>query len=166
MHLVAVQGLHRFYNPKNGDVLASWMTRQGRELAIEDNVRYLASAIAEVCLDFGDPDRLVYAGFSQGVAMAYRAAAGSGFPCDGLIALAGDVPPDVAAAQPEAFPPVLLGRGTGDEWYTAEKMERDLEALGRMGVEVEPCVFDGGHVWSPEFYRAAEGFLGRIAGDD
>jgi predicted esterase len=44
-------------------------------------------------------------------------------------------------------------------------MEQDLAALDRLGVEVELCVFEGGHVWSPEFYRAAEGFLARIAAD-
>lgn len=164
-HLVAVQGLHRFYHPKTGDVLASWMTRQGREQAIEDNVRYLESVIAEVRRDLGADGRLVFAGFSQGVAMAYRAAAGSSFPCHGLLALAGDVPPDVAELAPSTLPPVLLGRGTEDEWYTAEKMEQDLAALDRLGVEFETCVFAGGHVWSPEFYRAAEGFLARIASD-
>ncbi len=193
-HRVAVQGLHRFYNPKardfdprNPEVFASWMTRQGRELAIDDNVRYLASVIAEVCSDpprpprgrdrdLGTPRRLVFAGFSQGVAMAYRAAARSGFPCHGLIALAGDVPPDVAAVcrplggrgrkpQYDAFPPVLLGCGTEDQLYTPEAMEKDLATLSRMGVEVEPCVFDGGHVWSPEFYRAAGDFLAGVAGD-
>ena len=66
---------------------------------------------------------------------------------------------------PAAFPPVLLGCGTRDELYTPEAMEKDLETLARLGIEVEPCVFDGGHVWSPEFYRAAEGFLARIAAD-
>ncbi len=170
-HRLAVQGLHRFYNPKardfdpqNPEVLASWMTRQARELAIDDNVRYLTSVIAEVVRDLGSCDRLVFAGFSQGVAMAYRATARSGFPCHGLIALAGDVPPDVAAIEHDAFPPVLLGCGTEDQLYTPEAMKRDLETLDRMGVEVEPCVFDGGHVWSPEFYRAAGSFLARVAG--
>ena len=38
--IVAVQGLHRFYT-KGGDVVASWMTREDRELAIADNVAYV-----------------------------------------------------------------------------------------------------------------------------
>ena len=72
-------------------------------------------------------------GFSQGVAMAYRAAALVQRPCDGVIALAGDVPPDVAPLA-ASLPKVLLGRGTEDKWYTAEKAAKDravLEGAGR-----------------------------------
>lgn len=161
--LCAVGGLHRFYNTRTGDVLASWMTSQDRKQAIDDNVRYVSAVVAEVRRRYETSDRLVFAGFSQGVAMAYRAAARSGFVCDGLLALAGDVPPDVAAARQGSLPPVLLGRGTEDEWYSEEKMAADLETLDEMGVEVETCVFEGGHDWTTEFYSAAGSFLARIA---
>ena len=36
--LVAIQGLNRFYRGRSTDVVASWMTREDRELAIADNV--------------------------------------------------------------------------------------------------------------------------------
>src|SRR5262245_25946469 len=39
--LVAVQALHRFYARREQRVVASWMTRQDRELAIADNVDYV-----------------------------------------------------------------------------------------------------------------------------
>src|SRR5688572_17942402 len=45
--LVSVQGLHRFYTRQEG-VVASWMTRQDRELAIGDNVDYVGRVLAEV----------------------------------------------------------------------------------------------------------------------
>ena len=32
--IVSVQGLHRFYRARSQDVVASWMTRQDRELAL------------------------------------------------------------------------------------------------------------------------------------
>jgi predicted esterase len=161
--LCAVQGLHRFYNTRTGDVLASWMTSQDRDLAIADNLRYVAAVVAEVRDRHRCADRTVVAGFSQGAAMAYRAASGSLGRCDGLIVLAGDVPPDVAASKPESFPPVLVGRGTGDEWYTEEKMGQDLAALAELGADVTACVFDGGHDWTPEFYAAAGELLTRVA---
>ncbi len=161
--LCAVQGLHRFYNTRTGDVLASWMTSQDRELAIADNVRYVAAVVAEVRERYQLADRTVVAGFSQGVAMAYRAAASSFGHCHGLIVLAGDVPPDVAASPPETFPPVLVGRGTQDEWYSEEKMDKDLAVLSDLGADVTACVFDGGHDWTPEFYAAAGEFLARLA---
>jgi predicted esterase len=162
--LCAVGALHPFYNPKTGDVIDSWMTSRGRDQAIVDNVSYVARAVLEVRRRYKTSSRLVFAGFSQGVAMAYRAAAGSGIPCHGLIALAGDVPPDVAG-NGNHLPQVLLGRGTEDAWYTEAKMDADLAALGKLGAEVETCVFEGGHDWTPEFYARAGEFLRRIGQD-
>lgn len=162
--LCAVEALHPFYHPKEGEVIASWMTRQNREAAILDNVRYVASVIAAVRQRYETSDRLVFAGFSQGVAMAYRAAAGCGYACHGIIALAGDVPPDVAARELPQAPSVLLGRGSEDTWYDEEKMGKDLAALAKKGMEVEACNFAGGHVWADAFYEAAGAFLTRLRG--
>lgn len=163
--LCAVQGLHRFYNTRTGDVLASWMTSQDRERAIVDNVRYLKAVVTEVHERYRPGERTVVAGFSQGVAMAYRAAtSGCVDPCHGLIALAGDVPPEVRSSALPEFPPVLLGRGTADEWYSEEKMDKDLAVLADLGADVTACVFDGGHDWTPEFYAAAGAFLTRVDG--
>ena len=53
------------------------------------------------------------------------------------------------------LPPVLIGRGTGDPWYTEEKMARDLEALRARGTRVETLVFAGGHDWAPAFLEGA-----------
>src|SRR5436305_15294143 len=89
--LVAVQGLNRFYRGRgSGIIAASWMTSQDRDRAIRDNIDYVRSVVAE----FPSPRSLVFLGFSQGVAMAYRAA--SNHPnTSAIIALAGEVPPDV-----------------------------------------------------------------------
>lgn len=161
--LVSIQGLHRFYNRQN-TVVASWMTRQDRELAIEDNAAYVDAVLDAVSGEAGDPRRLVFAGFSQGVAMAYRAAARTRRTCHGLIALAGDVPPDVAgAARP--LPPVLIGRGTTDSWYTEAKMNDDLRTLARDRVSVQPVVFEGGHEWGAPFLEAAGRFLVQVSGE-
>ena len=159
--LCSVAGLHRFYHPKTQEVIASWMTKQDREVMIEDNLRYVAAVISEVRRSEKTSETLVMAGFSQGVAMTYRAALGCGFVCHGLLILAGDVPPETARAAPDGkrFPPVLLGRGTEDNWYTEEKMQADLEVLEQGGAEVTPCVFRGGHVWTEDYLQAAGRFL-------
>lgn len=160
--LCAVQALHPFYNQKTGDVVASWMTRLDREHAIADNVRYVGEVVAEVRRDFGAGETLVYAGFSQGAAMAYRAAAagasGSG-ACRGLVVLGGDVPPELDLT---GLPQVLIGRGTGDTWYTQDKLERDLALLAGKGVRARSLVYQGGHEWTEEFRRAAGAFLAEI----
>ena len=159
--IVAVQSLHLFYT-KGGDVVGSWMTKQGRELAIPDNVRYVAAVVARVQRDFPCDGGLVYAGFSQGASMAYRAAARSGHACDGLVALGGDMPPDVADDASTRLPPVLVGRGEADSWYTAAKLDQDLERLSRLGVTARSVVFAGGHEWTEPFRAAMGDFLAAI----
>ena len=156
--LCAAQGLHPFYN-RSGEVIASWMTRQDRELAIRDNILYVAGVVAELKRTLPVADGLVFLGFSQGAAMAYRAAAGSGHPCRGVVVLGGDVPPELADRDLAGFPPVLLGRGSSEEWYDAAKMEHDVELLRGKGVDVRPVVFTGGHEWTSEFRAAAGTFL-------
>lgn len=146
--LVSVQGLHRFYS-RGDEIAASWMTRQDRELAIADNIEYVGRVLDEL----KPYERVVFAGFSQGVAMAYRAA--NAFGCDGLIILAGDVPPEI----PKITVPVLLGRGKDDTWYTDQRLKYDLKFLS----DVTTCVFDGGHEWSDEFRAAAREFLSRLS---
>jgi predicted esterase len=157
--VVSVQALHRFYT-RTQEVVANWMTRQDRELEIADNTAFVWSVVHDVQRSYRTRRPIVFAGFSQGVAMAYRAAAAA--PCDGLIVLAGDVPPDVAPRAGD-LPPVLLGRGVSDEWYTAEKAAADLRVLQSAGVAVEESVFDGGHVWDERFSQAARGFLQQLA---
>ena len=147
--LISIQGLHRFYS-KGGEVVASWMTKEDREHAIADNVDYVARVLTAVAEEPGITRPMIYVGFSQGVAMAFRAAAFVQHPCDALIALASDVPPDVAPVA-GTLPRVLLGRGDRDELYEADQAAKDLAVLNSAGVNVEEHVFSGGHLWAPAF---------------
>lgn len=157
--LVAVQALHPFYGRKER-VVASWMTRDDRELAIADNIDYVGRVLAHVRGSHPTGRTLVFSGFSQGGAMAYRAA--STYPADGVIILAADVPPDISERRGTPLPPVLLGRGTQDEWYTEAKQAADLDVLARLDARVETCVFEGGHEWTDAFRAAASAFLRRV----
>ena len=47
---------------------------------------------------------VVYAGFSQGVAMAFRAAVLGRWPCAGVVAVGGDVPPELLEDRSLAVP--------------------------------------------------------------
>ena len=151
--VAAVQALHPFYT-RTGSVVANWMTSLDRELAIADNLTY----VRKVSASLPKPQSLVLAGFSQGAAMAARAAAFAGLDPAGLILLGGDVPPEIVADPEVQLPPVLLGRGTGDEWYTEEKFKKDLSFL-ETKARVTPCVFAGGHEWTDAFREAAGDFL-------
>jgi predicted esterase len=160
--LCSIQGLHAFYRRKTGEVVASWLTRLDRDLAVDDNVRYIADVIDRLKRDYPVGDALVYGGFSQGAAMAYRAALRSGHPCQGVLALGGDAPPDVMKANLEGFPPILIGRGAKDEFYSAEKLAADEAALAARGLNAKICSFEGGHEWADEFREAAGEFLRTI----
>jgi len=70
----AIQALHPFYTRRD-EVVANWMTRFDRERAIADNVAYVAAAVERLLQALPGAGPLVYAGFSQGIAMAYRAGA-------------------------------------------------------------------------------------------
>ena len=161
--LVAVQALHPFYT-RSERVVASWMTREDRELAIADNLAYVAAVVEAVQREFEvTTSAIAFAGFSQGGAMAYRAAASRAalrLGAGGVIVLAADVPPDVSA--PGSLPAVLIGRGSADAWYTEEKMAADLDRLAHVAAGVDTCVFDGGHEWTDAFASAAGAFLNRL----
>ena len=161
-NLVAVQALHRFYNPKSREVVGSWMTSLDREQVIEDNISYVRRVVAELREERGN-GKLVFAGFSQGAAMAWRAAARCG-PCHGLVVLGGDLPGDVAQVVALALPPVLLGRGEQDAFYTGPQLEMDLAGLKSLGVRAEVVRFEGGHEWGAGFLTAAGRFLERVKG--
>jgi len=156
--VVSVQGLHRFYQRRTNDVIASWMTRQDRELAIADNLAYVGSIVEKLLRERSFP-HVVFAGFSQGVAMAFRAAAASTCRVAGVIAAGGDVPPEIAAAGLAKVGSALLCRGVRDEWYTAATFAEDQRRLREANVAVHPLEFDGGHEWTADVIAAADDFL-------
>ncbi len=160
--LVAVQALHRFYSAKTQEVVGSWMTSLDREQAISDNLTYVARVLAELRADHGDGP-LVFAGFSQGAAMAWRAAAFGG-PCQGLVILGGDLPGDVAEAPGLDLPPTLLGRGERDSLYTAPQLAKDLTVLEGRSLKPEVVSFKGGHEWGLGFLEAVGRFLEAVRG--
>ena len=157
--LVSIQGLHRFYQRRRDEVIANWMTRQDRELAIADNRAYVAAVLDALEREWPGAPRVVLSGFSQGVAMTFRAAASLPRMVDGVIAVCGDVPPELDTASLARIPAALVCHGSRDEWYTQAKFDHDIGRLRAAGADVTPVGFDGGHEWSGEVLRAAAVFL-------
>ena len=145
--LVSVQGLHRFDARGHGKVVASWMTREDCDQAIADNLGYVNRVVRAALPGAGD-EATVASGFSQGVAMAYRAAVMGERRAAVVIAIGGDVPPDVKEAPSDRFPPILIAGGESDEWYTAAKLEADEVFLRGRGHPDEIFRYAGGHVWT------------------
>ena len=157
--IVAIQALHRFYRRGNDEVVASWMTRQDRELAIADNLAYVNAVVdAEWSARLGSRC-VVFSGFSQGVAMAFRAAVRSAHPVGGVIAVGGDVPPELDRAALGCLGRVLLCRGVRDQWYSREKFQQDQARLLDAVVDTTAVEFECGHEWSPDVVDVVAQFL-------
>ena len=154
--LVSIQALHRFYKGSSEEVVASWMTRQDRDAAITDNIAYIDRVVETLAPP--DPP-IVFAGFSQGVATAFRAALRGKRRGAAVIAVGGDVPPELLDDSSLTFPPVLQARGERDAWYTADKHDADVGALASRGVAVERLVFAGAHEWNDDVSSAAGRFI-------
>jgi predicted esterase len=159
--IVSVRALHLFYT-KGGDVVGSWMTKLDRDDAVADNAAYVSAIVTEVKAALPVDGRLAFIGFSQGASMAYRAAARGGHPCQAVLAIAGDMPPEVADDALFRWPPVLITRGEQDRYFAADKMERDVAHLRGRGADVETVVFPGGHEWADPVFAAAGSLLTRV----
>lgn len=156
---VSVQALNRFYTRGDEAVVASWMTREDREVAIADNIQYLQNAATAVAAGAAT---IVFLGFSQGASMSSRAAARVSPRPAGVILLGGDIAPDVKEDPSVQLPPVLIACGVRDTWYEA-RMDKDLAFLADRGIPHEVVRFDGGHEFSDEFAAAAGRWLERFA---
>src|SRR5262245_14023420 len=158
----AVQGLNRYYAGRSRPLVANWMTSQDRELAIADNVARVDRVLDALERELGPPRTIVFAGFSQGVAMAYRAGMLGRRPCDAILAVCGDVPPELMSASTRPWPRVLAATGAHDEWYTPARLEADFEFLKTRRPDAERLVLEAGHEWSHAVVAAAGRWLAEI----
>ncbi len=157
--VVSIQALHRFYQRRTDKVVASWMTRQDRELAIADNLAYIASCIEAIEAEWPTVPRFVFAGFSQGAGMAFRAAVQRPPGTVSVITAGGDVPPELTPAGLSRLSRVLIARGASDAWYPEAQFTADQQRLRDAAVPVQPLEFEGGHGWPAELLAASADFL-------
>jgi predicted esterase len=95
--------------------------------------------------------------------MAYRAAVLGSHRAAGVIALGGDIPPEVKTGELlRPWPAVLIGGGEGDTWFTPAKAEADAAFLAAQHVPHDVVRFTGGHEWTDEFRAAAARWLQRV----
>jgi predicted esterase len=152
----SIEALHPFYNAK-GNLGACWMTSRERERCICENVRYADAVIKCVKISYAVSEVLVFQGFSQGTAMACRAALLGGHRASGVMLLGGDIPPELEVSG--GIGRVHLARGSIDRFYPQEQYERDAVRLLDAAVTFDSCLYKGSHWANEEYFKAAGEFL-------
>jgi len=139
------------------------MTRQDRGAAIADNVAYVTKCMDAVAAEYPTLPTVVFAGFSQGVAMAFRAAASAAQRTIGVIAVGGDIPPEIAPSALERVSAALLIRGATDNWYSEKQFAEDEQRLRHSAVAVRAVTLNAGHDWAGDLNLPASQLLQELA---
>ena len=132
------------------------MTREDRDVEIEDYVRYLDLLAARILAAVPAQPRLSIHGFSQGTATACRWVAFGNIRPSHLVLWGNGVPPDLPL---ERYGAVLtkagleLAIGTRDKYISAADVDREQARLAAAGLTPQIHRFDGGHRVNPELLK-------------
>jgi predicted esterase len=148
--LVAPEALSRAYFEEGGGrrVGASWMTREDREVEIEDYVRYLDLLAHRILAAVPEPPRVQVHAFSQGTATACRWVSFGGLRPERLVLWGGGVPPDLPL---DRYGPTLtrsglvIAIGNRDKYISQADVDREQVRLAAAGLTPTVHRFDGGH---------------------
>jgi predicted esterase len=153
--VIAPEALSRFYledvtsrmQSGNNRVGASWMTRENRQMDIDNYIHYL-DAVYRQEIPPAHPLRVTILGFSQGAATATRWAVHGQVPFHRLILWAGIFPPDMdleTGREVLKDKEVVVVYGTADPYLTDERFA-ELETLSaRLHITPKQVTFEGAH---------------------
>ena len=152
----SIQALHSFYNTHE-KIGYSWMTSNNREYRIQENVQYINTVIIEIKKKYSLNDIVVFHGFSQGTAMACRAALLGKFKPSGVILLGGDIPPEIDNLN--QLQRILFARGKKDKLYSSVRWKKDVTRIKNSNLDSFICEFDGGHYGDETYFKEVGDFL-------
>lgn len=152
--VVAPEALNRYYfetapgvHAHDAGIGATWMTREEREIEIDDYVAYLDTLYDHITSQMQSaPKRVVVLGFSQGSATASRwVIRGRVRPTD-LVLWGGFVPPEATLA-PDLFKraALMFVHGSLESYATSAKVAEEIQRLKSAGLESRDIEFEGGH---------------------
>lgn len=146
-YIVCVEGPHRFYRRgRQGDVAASWMTKEDRLNDIKDYVNLLDTVYNEV-VSHGVFEEKILLGFSQGGATASRWVEMGNHNFDTFILWASVFPPDLEQkfSSPLDTTKNYWVVGDNDEYFDRDRKSRQWRFLEEMGMNFELVNFEGNH---------------------
>ncbi len=153
--IIAPEGLSRFYRRGfEGEVVASWMTREDRLEEIRDQVEFLDSVIRQVYDQFGELPVSVL-GFSQGVPTVCRWLALSAIRPIKVILWAGMVPEAeyLAPLSEKLSGQIDLVLGDEDPFFTSTRKRHLEEAVSPWFHHARWHQFQGEHRIEPDLLR-------------
>jgi predicted esterase len=152
--IVAPEGLSKFYledvasraQSGNNRVGASWMTKENRQVDIDNYLRYLDATYYHV-LHLPITIPITVLGFSQGAATASRWVAHGGIQFDRLILWAGVFPPDMDVHASELFQSkeTHLVYGNSDPFLNDSRFAEMNIIVDKLKIKPTVTTFDGGH---------------------
>jgi predicted esterase len=151
--VIAPEGLSRFYlenfqagsGRKNDRVGATWMTRENREMDIDNYLKYLDSIYRkEVAVDVP----VTVLGFSQGSATASRWVMNNQIKFQRLILWAGIFPPDMDFENGKNLlreKEVSMVYGSKDPFLSDDRFKEMTMIADKLAASVRQIVFEGEH---------------------
>ncbi len=149
--IVAPEGLSRFYvDGVRGKVGASWMTREARELEIDDQAFWLNQVLDHMKAELPDSGKDVswnLLGFSQGVATAWRWLQQNDFAPDSFTIWAGTIPEEFSPEMDERLRNMrlTLAYGSQDEFIDPDRARSYIAFLQNRYPHLELLPFEGKH---------------------
>lgn len=148
--IIAPEGLSKFYvEGLSGRVGASWMTKEDREIEIEDQSEYVNAVLADSGINPASGDhRIVVLGFSQGTATAVRWCVKNAVRPSELILWAGSFPHDVDSADHQNLFDDLsthFAYGREDQFLQHINVMEKTAEFEKMGMTMNVWPFNGKH---------------------
>jgi predicted esterase len=141
--ILAPEGMHRFYLQGNsGRVGASWMTKEARELDIEENTIALKKLLKTIKAN-KQFSKIILLGFSQGGATAARWYFSDVEQFDHLILWASVFPPDIEKPALEINSKNYFVLGNQDEYYSEAQQLSEIDTYKEIGFNT--IYFEGKH---------------------
>ncbi len=146
--VIAPEGLNKFYLTENGHVGASWMTKHNRENELQNQRQYFDEIFIQYfsTTDFATK-KVVFFGFSQGVAAMVRCLTHWQLKLAKMIIWAGEIPKETNKEHLNLENvDVHFVIGNDDKYYSEEAINFQIDSFEKiMGIKPTLTVFQGTH---------------------
>ncbi|QSE97670.1 alpha/beta hydrolase [Fulvivirga lutea] len=147
--IIAPEGLSKFYlEGFSGRVGATWMTKENREVDIENYIEYLNQLYTNIKKDISTGVKITLLGFSQGSATVSRWIASGQIEFNQLILWAGIFPPDMDITVTREIltsKEIKYVYGLDDPFIKKERLQEMSEISSHLKLNPETITFNGKH---------------------